>query len=67
MSKWISKVSKHLENKGFVLIRHGSHMVWRNKEGIQIVSSCTPKHSQFENIIKEIDRDIKRKEEIRKY
>jgi predicted RNA binding protein YcfA (HicA-like mRNA interferase family) len=60
MVNYLAKLKKHMKKEGFNLIRCSSHMIWKNTDGIKIVTSCSPKSSQYENIFKEISRDIKK-------
>jgi len=60
MVNYISKLEKHMKKEGFFLIRNSSHMIWTNIDGVKITTSCSPKKSQYENILKEIDRNIKK-------
>jgi hypothetical protein len=57
-SSWERVLNKHMKKRGFNLVRKGKHCVWENIEGKKIITSCTPKPSQYENILREIDRDI---------
>jgi hypothetical protein len=49
-----------MKKEGFFLVRNSSHMIWMNIDGVKITTSCSPKSSQYENIFKEIDRNIKK-------
>jgi hypothetical protein len=54
-------LEKHMNERGFTLEKISRHCTWINKDGIKITTSCTPKPSQYENTLKQIDREIRRK------
>jgi len=46
-----------MKEKGFTLIRSGKHNIWKDKSGLQIVTSITP--SDFRTL-KNIEASIKK-------
>jgi predicted RNA binding protein YcfA (HicA-like mRNA interferase family) len=55
--KKTNQVKNYLMAEGFELIRHNKHMVYQNKEGLQLVVS----HSSSDQYqLKQIQRSIRR-------
>ena len=50
-------VKRLMKEKGFTLIRSGKHNIWKDKSGLQIVTSITP--SDFRTL-KNIEASIKK-------